>query len=136
MTTGTKAKIVVIDDDQDCAALFASHLARHGYSVDMAFDGQQAWNRVLERPPDLITLDYMMPNRTGLRFFRDLRSDRNLQHIPIVLITGITMGGTKSKNIFSSSLRWGAPEGHLEKPVSAERLVELINGLLSTRSAS
>lgn len=133
MADAADPKILVVEDDENYAALLRYYLERHGFSVSTARDGEEAWLRVRERRPDLITLDYMMPRRTGFRFFRDLRSDERLKNIPVILITGITMAGTKERNLFSVSPRLAAPDGYLEKPVDEQVLVATVRALLGAR---
>lgn len=123
----------MVEDEADHAALLASYLEKHGYSVSVSLDGEDAWSRVMKEAPDLITLDYMMPRRTGLKFYRDLRRDESLRDIPIVLVTGITATGTKERNVFAASPRLGAPDGYLEKPVSEEALIGTIGRVLEER---
>ncbi len=134
--TIASTKILVVEDERDYATLLAIYLKRHGYSVSVSLDGEAAWRRVMEEPPGLITLDYMMPNKTGLKLYRDLRQDQDLREIPIVLITGITAAGTKGRNLFAASSRLRPIEGYLEKPVSEEDLVSTIDCVLKKRRSS
>ncbi len=61
-----KAHILIVDDDPRITDLLRRILAYEGYSVTTAATGQEALNRVLERPPDLIILDIMLPGLNGL----------------------------------------------------------------------
>ncbi|MBF6614611.1 MAG: response regulator, partial [Chloroflexi bacterium] len=61
-----KAHILVVDDDPRITDLLRRVLAYEGYSVAIAADGNEALNRTLERPPDLIVLDIMLPGMNGL----------------------------------------------------------------------
>src|SRR2546423_14762251 len=68
-----KAHILVVDDDPRITDLLRRILAYEGYSVAIAASGSEALNRSLERPPDLVVLDIMMPGLDGLEVAQRLR---------------------------------------------------------------
>jgi CheY-like chemotaxis protein len=81
--------ILLIEDDPDVSDTLAGLLARFGYSVTLARDGQQALSvlRVSESPPQLIVLDLMMPNMDGYRFRNAQVEDPRMASIPTIVIT-------------------------------------------------
>jgi DNA-binding response OmpR family regulator len=80
-------KILVVDDDPQIVRLVRSYLEQSGFSVVTAGDGEVALHLVRSERPDLLVLDVMMPKRDGLDLTRLVRSDSNLAHIPILLLT-------------------------------------------------
>ncbi len=80
-------KILVVDDDPQIVRLVRSYLEQSGFSVVTAADGEAALHLVRSERPDLLVLDVMMPKRDGLDLTRLVRSDANLAHIPILLLT-------------------------------------------------
>jgi two-component system response regulator MprA len=80
-----KAHILVVDDDPRITDLLRRVLAYEGYSVAIAASGNEALNRTLERPPDLIVLDIMLPELNGLEVARRLRAAGD--NVPILMLT-------------------------------------------------
>lgn len=123
-------KILVIDDEPDMVTFYTTVLETNGYSVTGVNSAQEGL-RLLERnKPDLILLDLIMPERTGINLFRDLKKDERYKDIPVVLITGIkdVMGGDHKK--FFEGLRTRVPAAYLEKPVDPKTLVKTVGNIL------
>jgi len=80
-----KAHILIVDDDSRITDLLRRILAYEGYSVAIAASGSEALNRSLERPPDLIVLDIMMPGLDGLEVAQRLREAGD--NVPILMLT-------------------------------------------------
>src|SRR5690348_10746463 len=80
-----KAHILVVDDDTRITDLLRRILAYEGYSVTIAASGTEALDRSLERPPDLVVLDIMLPGLDGLEVARRLRAAGD--HVPILMLT-------------------------------------------------
>ena len=88
----TKERILVVEDDKDFAALIESVLARQGYDVTVANDCDEGLERFQEQTPDLVTLDLQMPKgkrKSGLHFYRKVKSCDANANIPIVIVTGV-----------------------------------------------
>src|SRR5579859_1165521 len=81
-----KAHILVVDDDPRITDLVRRILAYAGYSVTSAATGDDALARTLERPPDAVVLDIMLPGLDGLEVTRRLRAAGD--NVPILLLTG------------------------------------------------
>jgi DNA-binding response OmpR family regulator len=85
-----KTTILVADDDPDVMAVIVETLEPEGYRVLTACDGDAALQIARDERPDLVVLDWMMPQRDGLSVCRALRQepDPKLAAVPVVLITG------------------------------------------------
>ena len=81
--------ILVVDDDPDMRALLRHKLARAGYDVILAEDGESAEQAVRGRGADLILVDINMPGVSGDQLVASLREDARLRPIPVVYLTGI-----------------------------------------------
>ncbi|MFL7839199.1 MAG: response regulator [Candidatus Promineifilaceae bacterium] len=79
--------ILVVDDDHDVVRLMRAYLEQAGYEVLVAYDGETAVNQLRREKPDLMLLDLMLPDRDGYDITRLVRSDPNLAHIPIIMLT-------------------------------------------------
>jgi CheY-like chemotaxis protein len=80
-------KILVVDDEPPIVRLMEFILAREGYEMIVAVNGQEALERVNEEKPDLILLDIMMPRIDGYEVARTLRADPECCHIPIIMLS-------------------------------------------------
>lgn len=80
-------KILVVDDEQELVGLIQARLEASGYTVFVAYDGQEALEKARDEKPDLILLDVMMPKMDGYQVCRFLKFDENYQHIPVILLT-------------------------------------------------
>ena len=78
-------KILVTDDEPSNRQILAQELTHKGFAVDMARSGREALAKIESAPPDLVILDYMMPEMNGLDVLRELRNKGN--DTPVVLIT-------------------------------------------------
>jgi len=117
-----KAHILVVDDDPRITDLLRRILAYEGYSVAIASSGNEALNRTLERPPDLIVLDIMLPGITGLEVARRLRAAGD--NVPILMLTARDAVAHRVEG-----LQVGADD-YLVKPFAPEELVSRIKALL------
>src|SRR2546422_5284298 len=117
-----KAHILVVDDDPRITDLLRRVLAYEGYSTATAASGTEALNRTLERPPDLIVLDIMLPGLDGLEVAQRLRAAGD--QVPILMLTARDMVADRVKG-----LETGADD-YLVKPFAPEELVARVKALL------
>ena len=71
----TKKKILVIDDDPNLVVYLTTLLGDHGYSTVSAKDGKEGLEKIQSEKPDLVLLDITMPEKSGVRFYRDLKEN-------------------------------------------------------------
>jgi len=84
-----------------------------GFKVDIARNGDEALDKMKERKPDLITLDIVMPQMTGVRFYRDIKKDPMYADIPVIIITGMH---TEFENFMAHRRTAPPPDGYISKP--------------------
>ena len=82
-------QVVIIDDDQNTVKYLSVVLSEHGYDPAAAYDGSEGLQKVKQAKPDLIVLDVMMPKKTGLVLFKQLKKDEQYQDIPVLMLTGV-----------------------------------------------
>jgi chemosensory pili system protein ChpA (sensor histidine kinase/response regulator) len=87
---GAAAAVMVVDDSLTVRKISGRLLARHGYHVLTAKDGVDALEQLVDVMPDVMLLDIEMPRMDGFELARNIRGDRRLQHIPIIMITSRT----------------------------------------------
>jgi two-component system response regulator MprA len=117
-----KAHILIVDDDPRITDLLRRVLAYEGYSVASAASGSEALNRSLERPPDLVVLDIMLPGLDGLEVAQRLRTAGD--NVPILMLTARDTVADRVKG-----LETGADD-YLVKPFAPEELVARVKALL------
>lgn len=78
-------KVLVVDDEQSIVTLLKYNLETAGYIVEVAYDGEEALQKVELSQPDLIVLDVMLPKKDGIEVCKTIRSDKNL--VPILMLT-------------------------------------------------
>jgi len=89
-TTRSPGFLLVVDDEEQNRTLLRDPLEARGYEIAEAENGEQALQKIAERPPDVILLDLMMPKLDGFEVCRRLRRDAKTAHIPILMITALS----------------------------------------------
>jgi CheY-like chemotaxis protein len=107
-----------------------------GYEIMVASNGQEATEIVQRERPGLVSLDMSMPEKSGVKFYREMRDDAELAKIPIVIVTGVSTpwvspDGTGSFQRFISKRRQvPPPDGFFEKPIDPDAFLKKIADLL------
>lgn len=120
--------ILIIDDEPDVLTYLSTLLEDHGYATILAKDGVEALAKLKASLPDLITLDVSMPEKSGVKLYREIKEDSHWKKIPIIIVTGVS--GDFQKFI-STRRQVPPPEGYLSKPINQEEILELIRKLTS-----
>jgi DNA-binding response OmpR family regulator len=81
------SKILIVEDDTVLAETLAENLGQEGHKVSTVEDGEIAYKKITNKPPDLIVLDVMLPNLDGLSLCRMVRRNPSTAHIPIIMLT-------------------------------------------------
>ena len=130
-------KILIVDDDQDVILFLSTVLQDRGYRVIHALNGRRGLDLASAEAPDLILLDLMMPQKSGISLLGDLKRDAHLKKIPVIMVTGVSgETGIDLESFFAKSEDKGTdampprPEGYLEKPVDPAKLITLIEEFL------
>ena len=131
-----KKKILVLDDEPDVVTYLVSLFEDNNYSVVSAVDGKEGMEKVKTEKPDLITLDISMPEKSGIRFYREMKADERLKMIPIVVVTGVSStqdGGTGKdfERFLGTRKQVPPPDGFIMKPIDETELLGTVKKLLS-----
>jgi DNA-binding response OmpR family regulator len=81
-------RIILADDDEIVAELVSDALIAAGHAVGWLSDGRSALEVIRRRPPDLVILDCMMPEMSGIMVLREMRSSQALCEMPVLMLTG------------------------------------------------
>ena len=121
-----KRRILVVDDDPEIVELFVDVLERDGrFEVKTAGSGYDAGILTQEFMPDLIILDYMLPDINGNVVCKTIRSKPEFEQTKIVIVSGVV-----NQDEINELLKAGADE-FVKKPFNIEKLIERIGELLS-----
>jgi len=144
-------EILIVDDSDENVAFMSEILEEQGYPYRVAMNGKEALEAMREKQPDLILLDIMMPRKSGLLVWKEMKRDPELEKIPIIIVTGVfditgidlDTGAENDKDGYADDMarRFGAavrkqlsgitPDGLIEKPIDPPVLVAKIKELLS-----
>ena len=120
-----KSKIVVVDDDPEIVELFVDVLERDGrFEVKTASTGYDAGMITQEFNPDLIILDYMLPDINGNVVCQTIRQKPELEHTKIIIVSGVV-----NQDEINDLLKAGADE-FVKKPFNIEKIIERVGELL------
>ena len=118
------ARVLVVEDDRDIADLIARYLGKAGFVTEVLASGREALTAIIDRPPDLVVLDLMLPHVDGLEICRAVRTHEKTAAIPIIMLTA---RAEESDRIVGLEL--GADD-YMAKPFSPNELVARARALL------
>jgi len=120
-------KILIVDDEPDIIDILTSFIKfSHGgvYGIFQAGDGEKALDIVKNEKPDLVFLDLQLPLMNGFEVCRHIKTDKNLAHIPIIIISAYN-----SEENIAKSMTLGA-NMFLEKPLTLKKILGAIEEFL------
>jgi CheY-like chemotaxis protein len=122
------AKIVlVVDDEPDACDFLTTVLEDNGYATVVAKDGIEAIAALEASPPDLVTLDITMPEKSGVAVYRRLKEDDEMKGIPVIIVTGVS---GEFEKFISTRRQVPPPEGYISKPVDHQRFLKMVTDLI------
>jgi two-component system, cell cycle response regulator len=123
--TELKARIVVVDDEFDCADVLIKQLQLMGHRCYAAKNGRQGLELVREHKPDLVMLDMLMPEMNGLEACKAIRSDPELEAIAVLMITGQADEQSKLEALSAGV------DDFLPKPAKASEIAARVKTIVS-----
>lgn len=122
-------RILVVDDQADAREFFSFVLRTAGAEVTEAADGAAALRAALERPPDLVMTDLVMPLMDGVELSHCLSEHEATRNIPVVVVTGQAIGDVALR------ARSAGCKAVVAKPCSPDALVQAVNYQIGRRAA-
>jgi twitching motility two-component system response regulator PilH len=143
-------EILIVEDSEENLIFLAQILEDHGYRFRIAKNGKEALAAMAEKRPDLVLLDIMMPRKSGINVYNEMKKQSNLAGVPIIFVTGasaatgvnIRTGEQEPKTSYGDelardlgsalykSMKGLTPDGLVEKPIEPRLLIEKIRELL------
>jgi two-component system, cell cycle response regulator len=127
-------KIMIIDDEPDIRLYLAAAAEDNGYEPLIVDAETPVMEMIAGHKPDLIILDIMMPMRSGISIYHEIRTSPELMHIPIILISGMTGASELMENGFEELIddaSLSKPDAFIEKPVDIDYLFIQIKKILN-----
>ncbi|MFH0901108.1 MAG: response regulator [Pseudomonadota bacterium] len=120
-------KILVVDDEPDAVRYLTALLEDNGFATLSASTELEAMERIHADHPDLVTLDITMPEQSGVKTYREIKTHPMLAMIPVIIVTGVA---EELKHFISSRKQVPRPEGYLSKPVDGQAFLNTVRRLL------
>ena len=124
----TRARILIVDDEAPIREYEVSLLSEFGHEVLTAGDGYGALKLAREKQPDLVLLDILMPEMSGIEVCRELRADPRTRDVRILVVSG-----ADARKTLEESLAAGADD-FITKPVDRLELMVRVRSLLRVRN--
>jgi twitching motility two-component system response regulator PilH len=126
-------KVLVVDDDSDVRIFNVSVVEDAGYTALTAPNGEEALDMIRREKPDMVILDVLMPRKSGIKMYRQLKMDDDLKDIPVVIVSGIArrtfLRSQEALTEFGTE-NVPEPEAYFEKPVEPEELSSAMKNII------
>ena len=119
-----KQKVLVVEDDKDIQEIIEYNFTSEGYEVITCSDGEDAIELIRHETPDLVILDWMLPNLSGSEILRQVRSSKKIRKTPIIMLTARTEEIDKLKAFDTGA------DDYITKPFSNAELIARTKALL------
>lgn len=122
------AQLLLVDDEPGLREAVQAYLEDSDFTVDVAVNAVEGWEKLQQKTPDLVISDIMMPQVDGYQFLQQIREDPRFKSLPVVFLTakGMTMDRIQGYN--------ARCDAYLPKPFDPEELEAIINNLLARRA--
>jgi CheY-like chemotaxis protein len=134
-------RILIVDDEPDAISYISSVLEDNGYEYLSAENGEEGLELARKEKPDMILLDLIMPEKSGMLMFQELKKDPELGRIPVIVVSGASEAlGVDLRNFMikqplrgrqkvvetSGETQFTEPNAYVEKPVDPSELIKVI----------
>ena len=119
-----KLKVLIVEDENSLLELLKFNFTKDGFKVDTAMDGETALEKILNKAPDLLVLDWMLPKLSGIELCRRIRKNKEIKNLPIIMLTA---RGEEDDRL--RGLETGADD-YITKPFSVNELMARVKAVL------
>ncbi|MDJ1179030.1 response regulator transcription factor [Roseofilum sp. BLCC_M91] len=124
------AKLLLVDDEPGLREAVQAYLEDSGFTVEVANNAIEGWEKVQQIVPDLVISDIMMPQVDGYQFLQQLREDERFKSLPVVFLTAKGMTSDRIQGYQAGC------DAYLPKPFDPEELEVIVKNLLDRRAAA
>ena len=119
-----KPHVLIVEDEAALVTMLRYNLESQGYRVSEAVDGEEAILLVIEEPPDLILLDWMLPSLSGIEVCRRIRRNESARDVPIIMLTARGEDSDRVRGLDSGA------DDYITKPFSPRELMARVRAVL------
>ena len=134
MAKPSDKRILVVDDEEDVITFLTMALEDAGFETDSAQSADEALEKVKACAPDFISLDMIMPGKSGIVLFHELHKNPAWSKIPVLFVTGHAKDERVKRDMDAAAVladsTLSGPATYLEKPVTAEKFVQAVAAAL------
>jgi CheY-like chemotaxis protein len=134
MAKPSEKRVLVVDDEEDVVTFLSMALEDAGFQTDSARSADEALEKVKASPPDFISLDMIMPGKSGIVLFHELHKNPAWSKIPVLFVTGHAKDERVKHDMDAAAAladsTLSGPATYLEKPVTAEKFVQAVAAAL------
>lgn len=123
-----KTTILIVEDEPSIVELVSFTLKEANWNTAAVSNAGDAWDFIQRRMPQLVLLDWMLPDQSGLRLLSRIRADRQLNELPVIMLTAKSMEEDKIAGLDNGA------DDYITKPFSPRELTARINALLRRKS--
>ena len=134
MALASEKTLLIVDDEPDVRNFLIACAEDAGFKVVGAVDGEDALAKVQSVNPDLMTLDMVMPKKSGYKVLKELRAMDKYAELPVIVITAHAndeFGSEDMKKMYTTFSGPKAPKQTMEKPITPPKLVKAIADILN-----
>jgi two-component system phosphate regulon response regulator PhoB len=121
--------VLVVEDEAAIVTMLRYNLEKQGYRVAEAFDGREALTRIQEQQPDIVLLDWMLPQMSGIEVCRQIRRGPSTRDLPVIMVTARTEDQDAVRGLNAGA------DDYITKPFNIEALLARIRALLRRAGA-
>ncbi|MBU4353055.1 MAG: response regulator [Nanoarchaeota archaeon] len=121
-----KKKIMSVDDEKDFQEFIKILLEKEGYSVILAKNAKEALSKLKKTKPDLMLIDIMMPEMSGIELCEKIRANSKLKNLKVIFLTVLSASETSNKDIQRLNIL-----DYITKPVESDDLLQKIKKALA-----
>jgi twitching motility two-component system response regulator PilH len=125
--------VLSVDDEDHVREFVSTVLEENGYTPIQATNGEEAMDIIRQQKPDLIIMDILMPKKSGIKMYRELRTNASLKEIPVIIYSGVAKRTALRAQAAQAEFKGESvpdPDAYLEKPVTPKRLAATVKEIL------
>ncbi|MBU0754586.1 MAG: response regulator [Planctomycetes bacterium] len=122
-----KKTVLIVEDEQDVTDFLVMVLEDNGYKAVCATNGLEGLEKARTEKPDLISLDINLPEKSGVKLYRELKADSALCKIPVIMVTGVP---AQFEQFISSRKQVPPPDGYVAKPFDGKKYMDAVHKVL------